>query len=255
MSSPDLDAAVRALIDDEADRARRDVPSLDSFIAAASTRQRRRRHAALGAVLGAAVVAGGVGLTVRGGDQPAVVNVASSPSSSFQSAGADLPAHPRPDQVADHLAETLNGQGRNGGATWISEKKTLNVYVSGPADGKDAAVEKTQALGDELTSAVDFIVTVHAGGLRSEAQLVSTMEAVADTKSYDPSGTVKVRSEVINYEAGKVAVDVTSQAAADIVEKKFGDAVEVQVKAPYTQEEIEEMFGVLYKKGTPDHDF
>ncbi|WP_225985839.1 hypothetical protein, partial [Janibacter melonis] len=181
MSSPDLDA-VRTLINDEADRARQDVPPLDSFIAAASSRQRRRRHTALGAVLGVAIVAGGVGLTVRGGDEPAVIDVASSSSSSIQSAGTDLPANPRPDQVADRLAEILGAQGRNGGATWISEKKTLNIYVSGPADGKNAAVEKTQAVGDELTGTVDFTVAVHAGGVRSEEQLVSTMDAVADTK-------------------------------------------------------------------------
>ncbi|WP_427384082.1 hypothetical protein [Janibacter sp. G56] len=220
------------------------MPPLDSFIEAASSRQRRRRHTALGAVLGAAVVAGGVVLTVRGGDQPAVIDVASSSSSPFQSPDAGLPANPRPDQVADRLAEILDAQGRNGGATWISEEKTLNIYVSGPADGKDAAVKKTQAVGDELTSAADFTVAVHAGGLRSEVQLVSTMDAV--------SGTVKVRSQVINYKTGKVAVDVTSQTAAEIVEKKFGDAVEVQVKPPYTQAELDAMFqSELDKKGTP----
>jgi hypothetical protein len=35
---------------------------------------------------------------------------------------------------------------------------------------------------------------------------------------------------------------VTSQTAADIVEKTFGAAVRTQVKAPRTQEEIDEMF-------------
>lgn len=243
MSSPDLDA-IRALIDDEADRARQDVPPLDGFIAAASTRQRRRRQTVLGAVLGAAIVAGGVGLTARGGDRPAAVNVATSASSSLQSADAALPANLRPDQVADRLAEILEAQGRNGGGTWISEKKTLNIYVSGPADGRDAAVEKTQALGDELTSAVDFTVAVHAGGVRSEEKLVSTMDSVADTSSYDSTGTVQIRAQRIDYSTGKVEVDVTSQAAADIVEKRFGDAVQVKVKAPYTQEELDQMFGM-----------
>lgn len=242
MTHPDLDA-VRTLIDDETDRARQDMPPLDVLIATAHARRRHRRGAALGAVLGATMVAGAVGLTFAWNDQPPSVDIAStSSSSSFQSAGDDLPAHPRPDQVAERLAEILNAQGRDGGGTWISEEKTLNIYVAGPAAGKDATVDEIQTLADDLTSAVDFTVEVHAGGLRTEAQLVSTMDVVADTKSYDPDGAVRIRAMRIDHKTGQVEVDVTSQAAADIVEKTFGAAVRTQVKAPRTQEEIDEMF-------------
>lgn len=150
----------------------------------------------------------------------------------------------RPDQVAEKLKGTLDTLGRDGGATWVSEEETLNIYVSGPTVGKDAAIDKAQALATDVIRGSNVKVQIHAGGLRSEAQLVSTMDAVSDTKSYDTTGTVKVRSQVINYKTGRVAVDVTSQTAADIVKKKFGDAVEVQVKAPYTQEELDDMFQV-----------
>lgn len=81
MSNPDLDA-VRTLISDETDRARQAVPPLDSFIEAASNRQRRNHRAALGAVLGAAIVAGGVSVTVQGSDQSPAVDIASSPTTS-----------------------------------------------------------------------------------------------------------------------------------------------------------------------------
>jgi uncharacterized protein YqgV (UPF0045/DUF77 family) len=114
--------------------------------------------------------------------------------------------------------------------------------VAGSDSGKGAAVDKVKTLVTEVAQGSNVKVQVHAGGLRTEAQLVSTMDAVADTKSYDPDGAVRIRAMRIDHKTGQVEVDVTSQAAADIVEKTFGAAVRTQVKAPRTQEEIDEMF-------------
>ncbi len=116
------------------------------------------------------------------------------------------------------------------------------MYVSGPDLGRVVAVDKIKTLVTEILRGSNVKVQVHAGGVRSEEQLVSTMDAVADTKSYDSTGTVQIRAQRIDYSTGTVEVDATSQAAADIVEKQFGDAVKVQVKAPYTQDELDEMF-------------
>lgn len=243
MTHIDLDD-VRALIDDEAERARRDMPPVEALISAASTRQKRRRGATLGTTLGVAAVIGGVGLTWGVGRAP--VDNASSPSS-FQAAepsASQLPEAARPDQVAERIAESLRAQGRDGGATWNPDDGTLDIYVAGPDLGKSAAVEKVRTLADEVTRGSNVKVQVHAGGTRTEPQLVSTMDEVSDTKSYDSKGSVSIRAQRIDYKTGQVEVDVASQEAANLVEKEFGDAVRAQVKDPVTQEERDEMFGM-----------
>ncbi|WP_191564119.1 hypothetical protein [Janibacter melonis] len=245
MTKPDLDLSdVRALVDEEADHARRDMPPFASISDAAHSRRLRTKGAALGAALCAAAVAVGVAVAWGSGTQQTSPATSSTPTAAVRLDTSRLPDHPRVDQVADSIASALGHLGRDGGGTWISEHKTLNIYVAGPSKGMDQVVVEIQRQADEVTRSTDFEVKVHAGGVRTQDQLVKIMDKVSDTSSYDSDGVVTVRGQRINYSSGRVSVEVTSQPAADVVKRTFGDAVEVQVKPPWTQEELEEMFGM-----------
>lgn len=245
MTSPDPDA-VRILLTEETDRARREMPPLDTFIRAASARRRRRRGAALGATLVVALAiftVAWVGLVIRPG--PETVDAVSEPTS-LQTASPEAltPSQRlRPDQVADLIAEHLRSAGRDGGGTWDADNDILHLYVAGPTDGKSAALEEARTLADDLTRGTDFQVELHPSGVRTEAELVATMDAVSCTLNYAPDGSVTIRAQRIDHEAGQVEVQVTTPAAARLVEDTFGDVVRTRVMPDWTQEEIDEMFG------------
>lgn len=243
MTGPSLED-VRTLLDEESQRARRDMPSLDTFIRAANSRRQRRRGVALGATLVAVLAVGGLGMALRS-DHPALEWATR--SSSFQAAEPDAtepPVSARPDHVAQRIAEQLHPLGRDGGGTWISEDQLLNIYVAGPDSGKAAVVEETTRLADELTRESAITVQVHAGGVRTEDQLVAIMDAVSDTNGYAPAGSVVIRGQRIDYTTGQVDVEVTTQDAAALVQQEFGDGVRTRVKTPWTQDELDDMFGI-----------
>lgn len=251
MTAPDLDD-IRALIDDESDRARKDMPSIDYFINNANARRRRRRGGACVAVMSAVLLVGGVGWA-RGAATPADLRPAASSSSptSLEVNLSTLPDNPRPDQVADLISDALDSRGRNGGGTWIAEERTLNVYVAGPEAGRAEATSQMQRLADQIVLTTDFKIVVHEGGARTEDQLVTTMDEVSKTQVYDPDKLVFIRGQRIDFKAGQVEVDVTSDAAARLIEKQFGDAVRVRVKEPYTQEELDQIFGMHNAPAAP----
>lgn len=250
--TPSTRDQIRALIDEESDRARADMPPLENFISRARSRQQRRRAAACAAVAGAVLVIGGIGWAQGAGaptgEAPAASNA---PTPAVQIDVSTLPDHPRQDHVADLFAKALSSQGRYGGGTWIAEEKTLNIYVAGPVAGRAEATADAERAAEEITRETNFDVVVHEGGARTETELVATMDAVSDTTNYDPDGVVQVRGQRIDFSTGRVDVDVTSAAAAQLVEKEFGDAVQVHVKKPYTQDELDQMFGMPNAPAAP----